>query len=206
MWIALGIILFLAVVVTVILLLPIDVIIKSDDDGSMMLRYRFLFKTYGEDPNPNNPVVKLIKTATGIDRLQLKKIKGGIKTGGINVTVEESFRVLLSLLKEVGALLKFCVAKKLRVTVISTGDDPADAAINHGICCSFVYPVVGFLKSELRRVSKRGEHIELRCDFDGTEDTFVYDIVIRVRLYRLLAAFFRIVLREARYQADQMEL
>ena len=202
MWIAIGIILFLAVLVTVILLLPVDIIIKNDGDSELKILYRFLFRTYGEHPDPNNPILKMLKTATGVDKLSVKTITGGIKKGGLEVTVDQTVRVLFSLLKELGYLLKYCVAKKLYVDVISSGDDPGDAAINHGICCSFVYPVIAYLKSNLRRVSKRGEHINLACDFSGGEDSFVYHLILRVRIGRLLVGLWHIVLREAQYQAE----
>ena len=202
MWIAIGIILFLAVVVTVILLLPVYIIIKNDGDSEMQLLFRFLFKTYGEHPDPNNPILKMLKSATGLDKLSVKTIKGGIKTGGLNVTLDQTVRVLFSLLKEIGDLLKYCVAKKMYVHVISSGDDPGDAAINHGICCSFVYPVLSYLKSNLKRVSKRGEHIKLECDFNGNEDSFNYHLVLRLRVGRILVGLWHVVMREAQHQAE----
>ena len=52
MWIAIGIAGFIAVLITVILLLPVKVIIKNDENNELILRYRFLFKTYGENPDP----------------------------------------------------------------------------------------------------------------------------------------------------------
>ncbi len=206
MWIAIGIILFLAVLVTVILLLPVYIIIKNDGESELKILYRFLLKTYGEHPNPNNPILKMLKTATGVDKLSVKTIKGGIKTGGLNVTVDQTVRVLFSLLQELGGLFKYCVCKKMYVHVISAGDDPGDAAINHGICCSFVYPVLAYLKSNLKRVSKRGEDISLKCDFSGGEDSFVYHLVFRVTVGRLIVGLWHIVLREAKHQTDSQEL
>ena len=206
MWIAIGIILFLAVLVTVILLLPVYVIIKNEGESELKILYRFLFKTYGEHPDPNNPILKMLKTATGVDKLSVKTIRGGIKTGGFDVTVEQTVRVLFSLLKELGALLRFCVCKKMYVHVISAGDDPGDAAINHGICCSFVYPVLAYLKSNLKRVSKRGEDVRLECDFSGVDDSFVYHIILRVTVGRLILALWHIVLREAKHQAENQQL
>ena len=58
MWIVLGIIGFLALLITVILLLPVKIILRNDDKEALILRYRFLGKTFGEDPNPDDPIVK----------------------------------------------------------------------------------------------------------------------------------------------------
>jgi hypothetical protein len=206
MWIAIGIILFLAVLVIAVLLLPIYVIIKNDGESELKIRFRFLFKTYGDKSNPDNPLLKALKSAIGIDKLSVKTVKSGIKKGGLEVTLEQTVRVLLSLLKETGDLLSHSVCKKLYVHVISAGDDPADAAINYGICCSFVYPLVGFLKSNLKRVSKRGEDVRIECDFSGGEDSFDYHLVLRVRVLRIVAGLWHIIMREAKHQAEAQEL
>ena len=47
MWIFLGIIAFIILLITVILLLPVYVIIKTDETGEVIFRYKILFKTYG---------------------------------------------------------------------------------------------------------------------------------------------------------------
>ena len=75
MWIFLGIVAFLALLITVILLLPVYVIIKTDKNGELIFRYKFLNKIYGEDPDPNNPVVKTLKKASGVSRLEKDKLK-----------------------------------------------------------------------------------------------------------------------------------
>lgn len=205
MWIALGILLFLAVVVTVILMLPVYIIIKNGDGGEFILLYRFLGRTFGDEPRSDSPVIKAVMSATGIDRLKIQTIKRGIRKGGIDITVQQTFSVLMSLLTELRDILRFCVAKKLKVIIISTDDDPGSAAVNHGICCACAYPVLGFLKSELKKVSKRGEHIDIRCDFNADEDTFIYDLLIRVRVVYLLRALIHIIVREARRQIDDSE-
>ena len=58
MWIFLGIVAGLAAIVAIIWSLPVYVIIKSGEDGELILLYRFLGKWYGEDPDPNNPIIK----------------------------------------------------------------------------------------------------------------------------------------------------
>ena len=57
MWIFLGILLFIATLITVILLLPVYIIIKSDENGELVLLYKFVGKTFGEEPDPKNPIV-----------------------------------------------------------------------------------------------------------------------------------------------------
>ena len=75
MWIALGIVGGLAALITVILLLPVKVIIRNDEQNELILRYKFLFKTYGEDPDPNDPIIKALKEASGVNRFQKRELK-----------------------------------------------------------------------------------------------------------------------------------
>ena len=75
MWIALGIVGFLAALITVILILPVKVIIKSDGNDELYLRYKFLGKTYGEDPDPNDPIILMLKKAGGV--IGAKIVKNG---------------------------------------------------------------------------------------------------------------------------------
>ena len=117
MWIALGIIGFLAALITVILLLPVKVIIKNDEQEPLILRYRFLFKTYGEDPDPNNPVIKALKTASGVDRLSKETLQESVRSGGLQKSVTETFSILKSLAKELWQLLKLCKVTKLNIAI-----------------------------------------------------------------------------------------
>ena len=70
MWIALGIIGFLAALITVILLLPVKVIIKNNENNELILRYKFLWKTFGERLDPNDPIIRTLKSLSGYERLE----------------------------------------------------------------------------------------------------------------------------------------
>ena len=45
MWIFLGIVAAIVLIITVILLLPVYIIVKSDEEGQLMLRYKFLHQS-----------------------------------------------------------------------------------------------------------------------------------------------------------------
>ena len=75
MWIFLGILAFIIILIIAILLLPVYVILRSDENGEVYLRYKILFKTFGEDPDPNNPIIKTLLDASGISELKGDKSK-----------------------------------------------------------------------------------------------------------------------------------
>lgn len=204
MWIFLGIVAAIALIITVILLLPVYVVVKSDEQGQLMLRYRFLHMTFGENPDPNNPIIRVAKEITGLSKTDKEVFRSNVKKSGVVITVQDTLRVLLSLLREVVKVVKYCTLTKLELNIVCTGDDAADAAIGYGKCCAAVYPFIGFIGSVMK-IKKRGQNIGLRCDYNGGDGEFSYHAVIRIRVCRVLAALIRIVYKEAMNTNEELQ-
>ncbi len=202
MWIALTIIGFLATLITVILLLPVKILIRNDENGELMLRYKFLFKTYGEDPDPNAPLIKILKTAVGADRLSGKSVQESIRKDGLKRTVKDTYRLLINLLKEIVELLQYGTITRLHVEIRCTGDGADEAAIQYGQYCTATYGLLNALRSFLK-VRKQGCKIDISCDFLGEESVFNYDVVLAIRFGRVLAGFWKVALAEARRMGTQ---
>ena len=202
MWIFLSIVGVIALIILAILMLPVYIIIKSDENGELILRYKILFKTFGENPDPNNPILKALKKASGISRLEKKNLQSSAKETGLSTTVSQTLRIVIDLLREVVAILKYCTAKRFYIKVVCAEEDAADTAISYGKCCAAVYPIAGLLSS-IMKVHKKGQHIDISCDYLGGKDDFQFDFLISVRLFRVIAAFFRIAFKEAKRTVDE---
>ena len=204
MWIAIGIVGFLALLITVILLLPVKVIIKNDERNELILRYRFLFKTYGEDPDPNDPILVMLKKAGGIDRFEKKHLQQNIRSSGLRRTIVETYGLLIELLKELVGLLKYCTATKLQVKIRCAGSNAAQIAIRYGQYSAATHSLLNALQSFLK-IRKRGYDIDLGCDFSSEEEIFRYDVVLVVRFSHVLAAFWRVAMAEVKRTAAEQE-
>lgn len=202
MWIVLAVLGFLAVLITVIVLLPVKVIIRNDAQNELILRYKFLGKLYGEDPNPDDPIIKALKTATGVDRLEKKALKQNIQSSGLQKTVTDSYSMLVDLLKEVVALLKLCVITKLQVKICCAGDGADQVAIHYGECCAATHTLLNLLQSFLK-IRKRTCDIDISCDFLGGEGSFDYHVILRTRVGRVLAALWRVAMAETKRMKSQ---
>lgn len=197
MWIALCILAFLAIIITVILLLPVKVIVKNDENNVLILRYKLLFKTFGESSDPDNPLVKALKKAGGVERLEKDSVEKNVCADGLHKTVSDSYAALVGLLKELVFLLKNCTVTRLDIKIRSADDDPSQAAICYGIYNAATHTLLGALRSFLR-VRKRGCNIDIRCDFQERTPLFRYHLVLAVPLYRVLQAFLHVVVAEAK--------
>ena len=200
MWIALSILAFLAIIITLILLLPLKVIIRNDENNQLILRYKLLFKTFGENPNPNDPIVKTLKKAGGLERLERAITQPKAALGDLKETVSEAYSVLTDLLKELVFLLKNCTVTKLKLTICCADEEPDQAAIQYGLCTAATSALLTVLRSFLR-IRKRGCHIRIHCDYSSSKSVFRYHVVLAVPFYRALAAFWRAALAEAKRDA-----
>lgn len=201
MWIFLSVLGVIAVVITALLLSPVLVIIKTDENDELILRYKLLNKLYGENPDPKNPVVRALKKTSGISRLETDRMKTNLEEAGVYDTLKESIDLVLDLLKKIVQLLKKCSAKVFRLNIVIAEGDAAQTAISYGKTCAMLYPVLGLIYSIIN-VKKKGEDVSLNCDYEGKEGTIDLEIILSIPLYRVLGAFIRVVYKEALRQAE----
>lgn len=190
MWILFGILLFLVCVITVFLLLPVYIIIRSDAQDSLYFRIKFLNKLYGGDDG-ENPLFKSLKSATGIDRLDKEAVKKDLKDNQLLKLLREDFPLVVDIIKELLNLFKKCTAKVFKLKIVIADSNAADAAIKYGLCSSAVYPILGYLHSMIR-IKPSGEEVDISCDFTSDESSFAFETVLMLRIYRLIGPLLRI--------------
>lgn len=188
----------IALIITVILLLPVRVLIGYDDkNGQVTLLYRFLGMTFGEEPNPDSAISKGAKKITGISKLDsLGSVRGNISDIGVSATIGQIVDILGMLLGRVVWILKYCVIEKFNVDVVCVGSDAANAAMEYGAVCAVIYPIIGYIHT-MTTVKDSGENINVTCDFEGSDGRVALDTVIRVRIVHLVRALFYIIKENA---------
>ena len=162
----------LALLITVICLLPVYVYIFYDEENSLQLRYRLLWKVFGEDPNPDNPVLKLLKELSGVAKFDsVKSIKKTVSDSGVSHTLKQVGDVLISLLRQLVWLLPRCRVRKLELRAICAEGEPDEAALEYGKLCAAVYPIVGIVDNIIP-INRRKLRLDLRCDFEAEKSDF----------------------------------
>ena len=191
-----GILLLIAV----ILALPVSVILLRDGERPFLILYRFLWFTFGEEPDPDNPVTKAAVKVLGLDRLEsVDKLKQETDRNGVAETAGDLALVLKELLGRVIWILPRCKVKTLRIRSMSAGEDAAAVAMDYGMVCAVVYPLIGWIESALR-VSRRGKKVEIGCDYDAEESTFEMNVRLSVRIWTVLLALIHIVRENVKNQ------
>ena len=198
MWIAWGIVLFLLLLIAVILLLPVYVTIRIDKNDPFYFRYKFLHKTYGENPDPNNKVVRTLKKASGVSRLE-KPLKSGVADD--MSLIAENITLVIDLLKEVVRLLGHCKAKIFKLRIVCAEADAADTAITYGQYCTTVYPLLGVVYDHLK-IRRAGHDVQIVCDYNGGDADFAFETVLVVRVFRIIGALLRVVIAEAKRESE----
>ena len=198
MWIALIVI----VLIGAFLLLPIHIIF-----GNSQGEFRFVVKVSGikvaqlpksKKKDNENFITKALKKAFGIKDDQhaaLNKAGSKNKKQGSAVSVGDVLRIVGNTLTEVKKLLRHIAVKKLVLNIKCTGEDAADAAINYGKVCAVVYPFLTLVHTTFK-VKERGEKVDLLCDYEGKEDSFLFNVVLSVGVGRVLVAATKVIFKE----------
>ncbi len=189
----LGIILLaVLIIIGIIILLPVDLIFREDEKTGFKILFRFLGKLFGEEPDPNNPIVKEIKKVTGVDKLiDSKTVKENISDKGVTLTASEMLGLLKLFLNRIFKLLPKAALHTLEIDYIC-GGDAAKAAMEYGAACAVAYPVKGILESNVKKVQHEPD-VNIKCDFDADKSSLYFNIVLRFMVFQVLAAFIYIV-------------
>lgn len=197
MWIFLGIVLFILLLITIILLLPVSFIIKSDPNGEFIILYKILFKTFGEDPNPNQPIVKVLKDISGIKRLDKKEFKQSTKNGELFSTLREDLNLIIDILKKLLELLKNCKIKSMKIDIICAEEDAAKTAIAYGTCYAVISPLINLVHNSMK-IRKKAQKINIQVDYHRQEPYFNLDIILVTPLFRVVGALLKLAYEEAK--------
>ncbi len=190
LWIILSILAAIALIIGILLALPVDVLFLMDEEQGFAIRYRFLGKLYGENPNPNNPIIKGLKKTLRLSHLEsVQTIQKTVEANGAAVTVRETVQTLVDLLNRVIWILRYCRIPKCRIHSVCGGED---APLDYGTSCAVIYPLVTYFES-VAHLRPRAEEICIECDYERAEGYLELEIVVRVHILHILRGLWYII-------------
>ncbi len=166
LYILIGIILLLGLV----LFLPISVSLKFNKELTCKVSVAG-FKVYPKPSKPKKELKALEKTAEQKGFFEILKKKRGF-TGAI----KEIFLFLKDCIEPLKYFLRFVSFKKVKLSIGVVGDDAAKTAVEYGLVCSAVYPVLSFVEN-LANVSYK--KVDINADFEGKEGKLEFSLKIK---------------------------
>lgn len=191
--------------ITIILFLPLRIQASTDDERGIKILYKFLFFTFGEVPNPDAVVTRLLLKWTGLSRFKnTGVIKKKIEDTGLSDTVSEVTRLVSDLLNEVIYLLPHCTVKNLYLKIKCAEDDAALTALCFGAVSSVVYPLLGFIENKMK-VDKGAFDLKIGCDYNSRKPEFDFNATIKVTILFAAIAIIRLIIKEYKSKHPQSD-
>jgi len=192
----------LIVIIALISMLRIRLLLSFDLKNAFSFKIKLLFLTFDigkqkpkkqkeekekEKKKPNAFLEKL-KKRLGLDFVSREGTEGA-ETKSVSDSLTKIITLITLLIGQVEWILRRFRLEKLRVFIVCGGGDAADAAMEYGMVCAAVYPLIGYLNANLDAV-KNAEDVQVGCDFDG-EPQLKFDFFVSIRGIHLLRAVFR---------------
>lgn len=212
-----GILLAVIVLLIVFLLmLSVKVVFTFTTEGKLVIKVKVLFFTIYDanktkDKKEHNKEKKSKKPSRisayfqrlfGIDTLtEAANVKKNAETKGVYDSVNKVATVFSLLLGQIAWLLGKIRIKRFHILAICGGGDAADAAMEYGLVCAAVYPLVGYVETNLN-TKRNASDIQIGCDFEN-EAYFKTDIIAKLRLIHIVRAVLRNASNMARQQTSE---
>lgn len=196
--IAIVIICIILIIILGLLFLPISVSVKFKEDFFVDVFFAGI-KVYKLSPekakksDKKNPDMSQKQRQQKEENAVLKESKALFtflkeKYGFIGA-VKTVFAFLNDVLAHIKKILPTVKLKKVILNLTVATDNAADTAIEYGIVCACVYPVLAILNS----CAKIGlKNVNIKSDFEGKNSDFDFSVLVGFRLFYFILAAIRV--------------
>lgn len=185
--IALIIVGILLLFVIIVLLLPISLYLRYDDDFYFKVKIVGI-KVYEIEPEKGSAKSHLSDTESdkaveNQEKSFFKKLKD---EKGFVGTVKETAKYIRDLLRVFGNNSKHITVKNFLLNITVAGDSAAKTAIEYGAVCTAVYPALSLINSLLNVKMKQ---VNINSDFNGGKPKFNVACTVKIRIIFALKVF-----------------
>ncbi len=187
--IALYIILGVFAFLTLILFLTVTVKISFNEDFVVTVKFAGIkvFKFNTSEPETKKEI-KTAKNTKGKENKEPNIFEQLKKKYGFTKTVQIFFSFAEKLLTHIKKLLRHIKINKVILNLSVATDDAASTAIEYGVVCSSVYPVLALLSSLAEIKYKQ---INVSADFNSKKPQFDFKLNVTSRVIFLLIAVLK---------------
>lgn len=191
LWILLGLCAFLAL----LLLLPLHIYLAFTPEAGFSFYARYAFLTIRPDSEPNEKLMEQVFTLLGLrDVSSTANARSAVSAKGVAATLCELGAVLRTLLGRVFWLLHRGTFRRFSLHIAVGAGDPADAALDYGMVCAALYPVLGLLQSAIRF---RRPDVTVTCT-EEPQTNVEFSAKFSLRAILIVRAFFHLLAENVR--------
>ena len=183
LWILLGLCAFLAL----LLLLPLHIYLAFTPEAGFSFYARYAFLTIRPDSEPNEKLMEQVFTLLGLrDVSSTANARSAVSAKGVAATLCELGRVFW--------LLHRGTFRRFSLHIAVGAGDPADAALDYGMVCAALYPVLGLLQSAIRF---RRPDVAVTCT-EEPQTNVEFSAKFSLRAILIVRAFFHLLAENVR--------
>lgn len=194
---ALIIILAVLLFFTVLLLLPVSLDLRFNEDFFADIKVAGI-KLYSVKPDND---IKNKKADTESDKEALKQGKNAFKQlkekQGFTGALKEIFYFFKCLIKRIKKVLPHIKFRNFRLDIIIAEADAARTAVEYGGVCTAVYPVLSYFSAN---ANVKLKNINISADFDANSSSFSIATKVSCKVIFILLAFFGIFLEYNKFK------
>lgn len=188
----------IALLVFTLLMIRAKLILSYSPQSGFKFRAKYLFFTFGQKKKTKkkkknakeSKFAQWLKKKLGFELPEeSQELRQDPEKKGIYDKVTTVVTLVTLLADEFIWLFKKLRLDKLRVLAICSGDDASDTAMDYGLVCAIVYPMVGYLTANIN-AKKNAEEVQIGCDFDGNTH-FEFELAVSIKTIHLLRAVLR---------------
>ena len=187
-----GIILF---ILTAILFLPININISLKEEFILKIKLFgikvYEFSSRNEEKKKSSENKKAEKTADKkSSENTAKSTFSALKNKyGFSMAIKEIFGFLMECFSHIKGFLRHIKIKEIRLNILVATPNAAKTAIEYGIVCSAVYPVLALIDTIPNIEFKK---INVKSDFNSDEGKFDFSFDTKLQVFFALISAFKI--------------
>ncbi|MBW7573989.1 DUF2953 domain-containing protein [Caproiciproducens faecalis] len=182
---ALMIFMGIALFLFVLLLFPVSVSARFEEELSIKIKYLFFSYKIPADTPKAEDTGKSGKKKTGDKSDAYSKFRDIIKRKGLSGfldIISEFASIATGAAKK---LFSHAVIHAISVDISVSDEDAAQTAIYYGCTCSVVYPAMGLL---VNQVKCKDYHIRIAPDFNEKESRITFTCKVKIKLLFILSS------------------
>lgn len=183
--IIIGVILLL---IALVLFLPVSVLVEFKEDFFVKIRFCSI-KVYDLKPTE-----KTEKQETETEKSEIKEKSESLfskfkEKFGFSGAIKEFFAFFKDVFFHTKGFLRHIKIEKINLFIKIASSDAAKTAIDYGIVCATVYPVLAMIDSVGKIKYKK---IDIKSDFESVSSDFSFGFNVKLKIFFLLITLFKV--------------